>query len=85
MLVNVKFGWILVALVCFTVAPSASAVTAKVAKRCDALTAKAYPPRVVGNPAAGLAKGTVRSERRYFNTCVAKNGNMRDHSFNRVK
>jgi hypothetical protein len=42
-LVRVKFGRILVALVCLALAPSASAVTAEVAKKCDALTAKAYP------------------------------------------
>jgi len=30
----------------------------EVAKKCDALTAKAFPPRAIGNPAAGSAKGT---------------------------
>jgi hypothetical protein len=69
-------GRIIVVSVCFAVAPSASALTAKVAKKCDALTAKAFPPRVVGNPAAGSAKGTARSEQSYFNKCVAKGGNM---------
>jgi hypothetical protein len=53
----------------------ASAVTG----RCVALTAKAYPPRVPGNPAAGLAKGTAQSARDYFNKCVANRGNMDDH------
>jgi hypothetical protein len=57
----------------------ASAVTAEVAKKCAALTAKAYPPRVPGNPAAGLAKGTAQSERDYFNKCVANGGNMDDN------
>jgi len=57
----------------------ASAVTAEVAKKCAALTAKAYPPRVPGNPAAGLAKGTAQFERDYFNKCVANRGNMDDH------
>jgi hypothetical protein len=55
---NLKIGSAFVALVCIAVAPNASAVTAEVAKKCNALTAKAYPPRVVGNPAAGSAKGT---------------------------
>ena len=32
----------------------APAVTVEVAKKCAALTAKAFPPRVVGNPAAGF-------------------------------
>jgi hypothetical protein len=84
-LVRVKFGRILVALVCLALAPSASAVTAEVAKKCDALTAKAYPPRVVGNPAAGSVKGTAQSERSYFKRCVAKGGNMDGHSFKGAK
>jgi hypothetical protein len=57
---------------------SASAVTAEVAKKCDALTMKAFPPRVPGNPAAGTAKGTPRSVRSYFSKCVANGGNMND-------
>jgi hypothetical protein len=36
----------------------ASAITAELGKRCEALTAKAFPPRVIGNPAAGSAKGS---------------------------
>src|SRR3954462_13869672 len=31
-----------------------------------------------GNPAAGLAKGTVQFKRDYFNKCVANGGNMDD-------
>ncbi len=77
---NLKIGSALVALVCIAVAPNASAVTAEVAKKCNALTAKAYPPRVIGNPAAGSAKGTGQSERDYFNKCVANGGNMDDPS-----
>jgi hypothetical protein len=38
---NLKIGSVLVALVCIAVAPNASAVTAEVAKKCNALTAKA--------------------------------------------
>jgi hypothetical protein len=77
MFTDLKFGSALVGLVCITVGcmmGSASAVTAEVANKCDALTAKAFPPRVPGNPAAGLAKGTVQSERDYFNKCVANGG-----------
>jgi hypothetical protein len=85
MLVKLKVGSILVALVCFAVAPSAVAVTTEVAKKCDVLTAKAYPPRVVGNPAAGSVKGTGQSERSYFKKCVAKGGNMDGHSFKGAK
>jgi predicted Rossmann fold nucleotide-binding protein DprA/Smf involved in DNA uptake len=52
---------------------SASAITADVAKKCNALVAKAYPPRVPGNPAAGISKGTSQDARKYFAACV-KNG-----------
>ncbi len=54
----------------------ASAITVEVAKKCNALVAKEFPPRVVGNPAAGSAKGTAKSERDYFSKCVANSGNM---------
>lgn len=85
MSVNLKFGSLFVALACFTVAPRASAVTVEVAKKCGALTAKAYPPRVVGNPAAGSAKGKSQSERDYFNKCVKNGGNMDDQPGNGAK
>jgi hypothetical protein len=55
---------------------SASAISAKVAKKCEVLTTKAFPPRVAGNPAAGSAKGTGRSEQSYFSKCMANGGNM---------
>ena len=55
--------------------PSALAITAEVAKKCSALTAKAYPPRVVGNPAAGVQNGSYQDFRNYFNKCVANGGN----------
>jgi hypothetical protein len=83
MFANLKLGSALVALICIaagSMTNSASAVTAEVAKKCAALTAKAYPPRVVGNPAAGSAKGTGQSERDYFNKCVANGGKMDDHA-----
>jgi hypothetical protein len=87
MFANLKFGSALVALAWIAVGSmtsSASAVTAEVAKKCDALTAKAYPPRVAGNPAAGSAKGTGQSERDYFSKCVANGGNMDDHARKRA-
>jgi hypothetical protein len=37
-----------------------SAVTVEVAKTCQILTEKAFPPRQIGNPAAGSAKGTAK-------------------------
>ena len=79
MFARVKFVSALVGLVCIAVGcmkGEASAVTVEVAKKCDALTAKAYPPRVPGNPAAGLAKGTTQSEQDFFNKCVANGGRV---------
>ena len=55
---------------------SASAVTVEIAKKCNALTAEAFPPREVGNPAAGSAKGTGRAERAYYRKCVANRGKI---------
>ena len=55
---------------------NASAVTAEVAKKCQTLLAKAYPPRVVGNPAAGFKGGTSREASEYFRKCVENNGNV---------
>jgi len=80
---RLKFGSTFVAIVCIGIATasgSASAITAAVARKCDVLTMKAFPPRVAGNPAAGSAKGTGRSERGYFNKCVANRGNMHGHA-----
>jgi hypothetical protein len=79
MLANLISGSALVALVCIGVGSmtgSSSAVTAEVAKKCDALTAKAFPPLVPGNPAAGTAKGTGQSEQTYFRKCVENGGKM---------
>ena len=78
---HVNFKTVLVGLVCIAVGcmnGGASAATAKVAKKCAALTTKMYPPRVPGNPAAGLARGTVQSQRDYFAKCAANGGNMHD-------
>jgi hypothetical protein len=77
---NLKIGSALVALACIALAPSASAVTAEVAKKCSALAAEAFPPREVGNPAAGLAKGTAQDKRNYFNRCVANGGKANEPS-----
>jgi hypothetical protein len=56
----------------------ASAITVDVAKKCQTLTAKAFPPREVGNPAAGSAKGSAQEERDYFSRCIANNGNVEE-------
>jgi len=88
MFTKVKFAGALVALVCIVVGPMtnrASAVSVEVAKKCNALAAKAFPPRVTGNPAAGSAKGSGRAMQEYFNKCVANGGNMDAEPPNRAK
>ena len=54
----------------------ASAETVEVARKCDALTAKAYPPRVIRKHAAGSAYGTVIAEHNYYQKCVANARNI---------
>jgi len=49
----------------------ALAVTAELAKKCRALTVKAYPPQP-----AGTRTGTAQAERNFFQNCVAQNGNV---------
>ncbi len=56
----------------------AHAIDAQVARTCDALVARAFPPREPGNPASGSARGGARDQRDYFNTCVANGGKMGD-------
>ena len=78
-----KLNWCLVlaALVCIGVGVTmgnAPAVIVEVAKKCAALTAKAFPPRVVGNPAAGAVTGAGQSQQSYFNNCVANGGNVNE-------
>ncbi len=55
---------------------SASAITTDVAKKCNALLAKEFPPRQPTNPAAGSSKGNGQAERDYFKKCVDNGGNM---------
>jgi hypothetical protein len=81
MLAKPKLRGVVVGLAFITVSlltNGAGAVSVKVAKKCDALTAKAFPPRVIGNPAAGSAKGTGADERAYYEKCVANHGKMPD-------
>jgi hypothetical protein len=78
---SLKSMGIFIGLVFMTIVPmtdSAGAVSVEVAKKCDALTAKAFPPRVIGNPAAGSEKGTGADQRAYYNKCVANSGKMPD-------
>jgi hypothetical protein len=77
-LAKLKIGTAFVVLICLAHAlppRGALAITAEVAKKCGALSDKAYPPRVVGNPAAGRQNGTIQDFRIYFNKCVANGGN----------
>jgi hypothetical protein len=57
-----------------------SAVTVEVARKCQALTSKAFPPREPGNPAAGSAKGSGLDQQNYFEKCVANGGRVDDAS-----
>jgi hypothetical protein len=54
----------------------AEAISVDVAKRCNALLAKQFPPREPGNPAVGSAKGNGQAGRDYFKKCVDNGGNM---------
>jgi len=54
----------------------AQAITADVAKKCNLLMEKQFPPRQPGNPAAGSSKGSAKDQRDYFKKCVDNGGNM---------
>jgi hypothetical protein len=66
------------ALICVTLGSmtSASALTAEVAKKCSTLTAKAFPQREAGNPAARSGGGTGLSQQGYFQRCASNGGNV---------
>jgi hypothetical protein len=78
MRVNTKFHCVVVALIGGAIAApqQAEAITVEVAKKCRALTSKEYPPREIGNPAAGSAKGSGLAQQAYFKRCTENNGNM---------
>ena len=63
-----------VALFVVLTAGGSQAITVDVAKKCDAALAKAFPPRVPGNPAAGSAKGSGRDQEAFYKKCVANSG-----------
>ena len=86
MLAKVKFCGMLVAISCVAfglMTDRASAVTAEVAKKCSALTAKSFPPRQVGNPAAGV-KGDAKARQEFYRKCIENEGNM-DNSAKEAK
>ena len=67
------------ALVCLAiglVSGSASAITVELARKCNAMVATVFPPRVPGNPAAGSEKGSGRQMQDYFKKCVENQGKM---------
>ena len=55
---------------------SQAAISAEVAKKCQILRAKQFPPLEPGNPAAGSAKGSWKDQTEIFKKCVANGGNM---------
>jgi len=61
-----------------TMMQSALAVTPDAAKKCQALSAKAFPPRIPGNPAAGLMNGTGREASEYFRKCIENGGDAKE-------
>lgn len=78
---KILFGSASLALVCAAMLShtnDASAVTVEVARKCQALTSKAFPPREPGNPAAGSAKGSGLDQQSYFKRCVANGGRVDD-------
>jgi len=77
MIATRKMSALFGALICVTLASmtSASALTVEVAKKCSALTAKAFPQRETGNPAARSGGGTGLSQHSYFRKCVSNGGN----------
>ena len=80
---KVKSVSVSVALICFAVGATttgASAVTVELARKCSALMAKAYPPRELGNPAAGSAKGNGAAAQTYYQKCLANNGKVDDNT-----
>jgi hypothetical protein len=86
MMVNQKqLGATLLFVLAELTATGASAITAEVAKKCESLTSKAFPPRQIGNPAAGSAKGTARDQRAYSSKCIAAAGKMDDSGSGKTK
>ena len=51
-------------------------ISAEVAKKCKILRAQQFPPRQIGNPAAGSAYGSGHDKRAFFRRCVENGGNI---------
>jgi hypothetical protein len=54
----------------------AQPISADVARQCKILRAKQFPPRQIGNPAAGSAYGSGQDKREFFRRCVENGGNI---------
>ena len=54
----------------------AQPISAEVARKCKVLRAKQFPPRQIGNPAAGSAYGSGQDKREFFRRCVENGGNI---------
>jgi hypothetical protein len=61
-----------------SVMSSASAITVELAKKCEALTHNKFPPRVIGNPAAGSAEGSGKDAQAFFDKCIKNGGKVDD-------
>jgi hypothetical protein len=55
---------------------TSTASPAELARKCDALTGKAFPPLEPGNPAAGSTKGSGLEAQAYFRKCIANDGRV---------
>lgn len=74
---NLVDGAVALLLATSTLAPiEAGAIDLDLARKCNAMLAKQFPPRTLGNPAAGSAKGNAQAERDYFKKCTDNGGNM---------
>jgi hypothetical protein len=83
---NLTDGAVALFLVTTTLVPTdAEAISVEVAKKCNLLLAKQFPPREPGNPAAGSAKGNGQAERDYFKKCVDNGGIVNDTSDKNAK
>jgi hypothetical protein len=76
MINQMHFGPALLFILAALMTTGASAITVEVAKKCESLTARAFPPRQIGNPAAGSTKGTAQDQRAYFTKCVNAGGKV---------
>ena len=54
----------------------AKPISAEVARKCKILRAKQFPPRQIGNPAAGSAYGSGQDKREFFRRCVENGGDI---------